>query len=1117
MKYIIQKLFLVFCVLFSAFSVNAQTTFVTNYTSTSPYYFNAGAGYVTFTLTNNNPFTVLVTQVAPFHLPVYTENVYELWYSATSLNGTGYPIANPTWTQIAVAEQPITTTTQTVVYPFKCINFPIPPNTTYRFALVGSSGIMFRQNAGGFTTTPSNFTLSGVTMGVGDELNAGLPVGRAGVMNLGLVYTNPAYYFGEVSIAPQNTYNDIYISQLNKPSTICNQANSFIGATICNRGTQSIDFATNNVNVSFTINGPGGPQVTNASITSGSLAPCNCTNALVTGVNYSQGGQYNVTATATLVGLPDANTADNIRLDTLYNYKPTVSGNDSICQYAPVSSFVPFSASGCMSKNSVSSATMTFNPVLPIDGNSDASAGLDFATGILPVLPPDAVVTGAKLRLTNLRNTSPSKANEPRFNIYGPAPNGPANPLLPGVAGNPNAFTYYKFNYEVDLTAAQINNIYSLLGAGNSFSLGYWESIDDLPGVTEIQLNAQTYQSSATLQIFYTVTPVAKWYTALSGGVQLGSGSSFHPFYATGGIPNTNTPGATTYFVACNNDTACRVPVTVTIKPSPTVNKDSIYACELLSSTGFANFDLTSVSLNVANNDPTASVSYYADAGLTSLINNPTSYNSSPNLVYSKVEVPGGCYASDSVMLFVNAKPDISPSLMTGFACAPFSLDVRDLINPFSTSPVGTDTLYYADAAYSIPHPNPYAINTTDTVYVVFVTNTTPSCADSASAYMEVAPVSNYILSQDTTFNYSIAGNAGCHSFVLADGMTDTLKSNSDCRRVAQIKDVPNSVSLGTVTVCQDVLASVPTHNGQPYVNRVYQITATNSDTAEVCLYYLNDDFDQYNAVAMTSTPMWPTLPLSPLSPSMANIAVSKVDNGDIFAPNHTVVAIPNSDITATYDAASTVWTVCFPVGGFSYFYLHAQNPGNVPLPVQLASFEAQKQGDIARLDWMTVQEQNNDYFVVERSRDGLAFAAISEAIMSKAPDGNSSTPLGYLYEDKSPMYGNNYYRLRQVDRDGNAYYSDTRLVNFSDNVSVQVYPNPTQDVLRVAVNSARAGAGLLRIHDATGKLIKVVNFMMQAGGQELQLDLSGVAAGMYLLSLSDQGGVLFSQPLRKL
>ncbi len=1110
------KKLLLIILLFVGQFARAQTTIATNYVSNSPYYFNAGAGYQTFSIQNTNAYPVLLTGIEIFQLPVYSNNSYKVSYSSTSLSGPPGLIASPTWTLVADSSKPITTSTQTNVSPFKCINFPIPANTTYRFVVEATSGFMFRSNTAPYSTTPNIFSASGVNLLLGDYLNGGVPVGRAGITNLGLIYTNPSFFFGSITIAPANTYTDLYISNVTKPGTICGQTNSLMTATLCNRSTQAIDFSVNNTTVNFTLNGPNGPQNQSFLINTGTLAPCNCSSPTVIGMNYSAAGTYTLTATASISGATDVNLADNTYTDSISNFKITPNKTiDSICQNSPPVFFNPFLGSGCLPKTGKVVINLTTNNIVPVDGSSDATCGLNFANGTLPTLPNGAVITGGKFLIKNLRNTSPSKANEPRFTIYGASPNGPSSPCVPGISGNQNAFTFYRFDYETDLMASQLNSMYTALGAGGSFQVGYWESLDDLVGTADIQLNAQLYATATQLTIDYTIMPESRWYSNPTGGPLLATGSSFNPFFVTGGIANTATPGTTTFYAACSGDTVCRVPVSVLIKPSPTVIQDSIYACELISSTGNSIFDLTTVDANVSNNLPGASVNYFLDNTLTSPVPTPTQFNTSSTVVYSKVEVPGGCASSDSVLLFVNPKPDFTTQVFTGFSCAPGSIDVSSLLNPFSTIPPGTDTFYFSDPLMTIPYPNPFSVNIADTIYMLFSTNTSPACADTAEAYINIVPLSGYIASQDIGFNVSIAGNVGCNNIFYTDGMVDTIKTSSDCRRIATITDVSNLTSLGNVSACEDIASSTPYHNLQPYVNRTYQITAAISDTANVCLYYLNDDFEQYNADAVFNG--WPLLPTAATMPAnMGNIAITKVDNGDLNAPGHIATAIPSGSISANYNPSTTVWEICFPVSGFSYFYLHTINPGNVPLPVSLLSFTGKSIEGKSNLQWSTSTEQNNSHFIVERSRDGLSFNSISSNIASKAMNGNSQEKLDYAYVDNTPFPGHNYYKVRQVDIDGRISYSQVVDVYFGNETLVTFYPNPVTSNLNIDVNTPNATHSQVKITDATGRIVKIIEVQLQSGNNTIQVDMQHLADGMYMVQITNNKGLNYTQPIRK-
>ncbi|MBL7765055.1 MAG: T9SS type A sorting domain-containing protein [Chitinophagaceae bacterium] len=1099
-------------IVFACETTQAQTTVTAgNYTPLVGTTFSTGLTYITFAVRNTNFFPITITNMTCLQANLYENNVYSLYYTGSSLGGAP-TVAAPTWTLLSTSIAPITTSTITQVVPFNCIGLTIPPNTTYRFALQGSKGTACRGGA----ISPNIFTNGGVDVLVGDNILPGQSarVGYFGWQNIG--NSGTAYFFdGTITFAPANAFNDIQVLNITKPNAVCASTNSTLTAQVCNKSPHTINFGTNNTTVNFNVTGPGAPQTPSVLLNSGTMAPCGCVNAVVSGIDFSTSGNYNISATATISGVSDINLANNTAVDSLKNYKPVVvPALDSICQFTSPSLFSGFTSSGCQSISKTFVVNTLVNTPVSPDGTSDATASL-FATGVLPGLPQGSVITGGSLTIDNLNGVpTGTYGDEARFNIFGPAPNGPATPFLPGVAGSPLNFSVYNFDYTTPVSATILNNMYSALGAGGNFYIGYWETFDDLVGGSDIALNSQTLTTTAKLTINYIINPSPKWFTTPSGGSSLSGSSTFNPFVVLGsGLTNTNTTGNYTFYAACSADSNCRVPVTVQIKPSPIVNQDSLYECELISSTGNAVFDLNSVSSNVANGNGSATVNYYYDAGLSSLIGTPGSFNTGSAVVFSKVTIAGGCSSSDSVVLFVNPKPDFDASLYSAFACAPASIDVASLINPFSTVPIGTDTLYFADAACTVPHPNPHSISTVDTVYMVFVSNTIPACTDTSEADINVIPMTNYIASQDIQFNYSTPGSVGCNTFILTDGSSDTLRTSTDCKRVASITDIADGTSLGSISICQEIDASTQFHNGQPYVNRHYQITPTNNDSALVCLYFLDDDFQQFNASA---SPIWPALPTA-LSPGNAvNLAITKVDNGDIFTPGHTAEAIPNSLISSSYDPSTTVWTVCFPVSSFSYFYAHSQNPNNFPLPVHLLSFNARKVEQTSVLEWVTSSEQNNSHFVVERSRDGKAFQPVSSGIPSQGKDGNSTTPLNYQFTDLIPNNGHNYYRLQQFDLDGHLSHSQIADVYFGNESIVTLYPNPAQHELHVDIETPQSTLARLKVMDATGRIVRTVDMQLQAGQNQSSISLEGLADGMYLIKVSNDKGLNYSQTIWK-
>ncbi|MEO0899904.1 MAG: lamin tail domain-containing protein [Bacteroidota bacterium] len=171
--------------------------------------------------------------------------------------------------------------------------------------------------------------------------------------------------------------------------------------------------------------------------------------------------------------------------------------------------------------------------------------------------------------------------------------------------------------------------------------------------------------------------------------------------------------------------------------------------------------------------------------------------------------------------------------------------------------------------------------------------------------------------------------------------------------------------------------------------------------------------------------------------------------------------------------------------------------------PVEWSSFEGTYTGEQVDLVWETASELNNSHFVVERSQDKVAFEAIGE--VKAANQDNQS----YNFSDLAPVTGTNFYRLTQVDFDGQSSQSDIIQVEVQpiDRFAVwSVYPNPTKSSLRVEANIPLAGEITTKIYASNGQLIKVEKVAKGAGSQLIELGTGSLASGLYLFEMSLNG-----------
>ncbi len=127
----------------------------------------------------------------------------------------------------------------------------------------------------------------------------------------------------------------------------------------------------------------------------------------------------------------------------------------------------------------------------------------------------------------------------------------------------------------------------------------------------------------------------------------------------------------------------------------------------------------------------------------------------------------------------------------------------------------------------------------------------------------------------------------------------------------------------------------------------------------------------------------------------------------------------------------------------------------NIPLPVQLSGFTAHEQPYAVLLNWITAQEQNSRYFVVERSSDGFAYDSIEQVTAI----GTSSSATSYTFTDKTPLPGTTFYRLKQLDKDGRSMYSAVVKVVMDDNIRFTIIQNPVQNSLQLKVQLPAASS----------------------------------------------------------
>lgn len=231
----------------------------------------------------------------------------------------------------------------------------------------------------------------------------------------------------------------------------------------------------------------------------------------------------------------------------------------------------------------------------------------------------------------------------------------------------------------------------------------------------------------------------------------------------------------------------------------------------------------------------------------------------------------------------------------------------------------------------------------------------------------------------------------------------------------------------------------------------------------------------------------------SALPPGLTNdttaMAIANIDNGVYAEVSYT--GTREEILARIHDPAR--WTTSnSPVGTYTQTVTVSDCSAGASLPVSMQYFRISAQGRQHLLSWATSGEKDNSYFAVERSTNGLHFREIGRlaADQHTATEGRS-----YRFVDPQPAAGVNYYRLRQVDSDGNfRHYGPRSLFSRTATADDLAYPNPVQSILNLP---AEREARLFDLHG-------------RPAGISLSgpvADLSLLPRGTWLLELTSSDG----------
>jgi len=180
-------------------------------------------------------------------------------------------------------------------------------------------------------------------------------------------------------------------------------------------------------------------------------------------------------------------------------------------------------------------------------------------------------------------------------------------------------------------------------------------------------------------------------------------------------------------------------------------------------------------------------------------------------------------------------------------------------------------------------------------------------------------------------------------------------------------------------------------------------------------------------------------------------------------------------------------------------------------LPVSIDYFKARKAANEHVLNWkLTCIGSAFLKIIVERGNDGKQFDVINEQTATEV-----RCLQEFIFADKNPLPGTNFYRLQTITPDGKIIYSKiVALINKPSGFQlIGVSPNPVNSKAAINITTVNSGTFLLLVTDVAGKALVKKTVFVPAGNSFIKLDFDAFGVGTYFVTVTN--GVAENSTLR--
>ena len=495
------------------------------------------------------------------------------------------------------------------------------------------------------------------------------------------------------------------------------------------------------------------------------------------------------------------------------------------------------------------------------------------------------------------------------------------------------------------------------------------------------------------------------------------------------------------------------------------------------------------------------------------------------------ITINGGGYSSTGVILNSNttAATYAGPITMAGNSTltAPNAYTLSGNISGSSFNLVksGTNALTFTSNTVSV---NDFTIstgtvnagNSTININNAFVITSTFNENTGEVAFVGVSPQtvpnhSFYNLRVNNAAGVSLAANTSIAGTVfMTNGILSTgafainLGSVGNLNETTPTAQAPTSYITGTVTTTRNMIQSVPNSFGGIGLVLTENNIASNSTVVRRVTGTVSSIPSGESSIARYFE-IVPTIDTG----LDATMEFNYFDHEITGHLEDSLVVYKSSDNRATWDGfrptALSLATNTVTLSGiedFSFWTL--SDVESEPLPITLLNFNVKASADnYVAISWTTIKEENNAYFTIEKSVDGVNWAFVKEVRGA----GTTNQKIAYIEIDKKPFQGISYYRLKQTDFDGKFEYFKIVPVELNyvaiKSFECNIYPSPSRvDNINMLMSSEELGVYNINIANGIGNVLYSTQIDHQEKSEfvDLSNSISDYNFGTYYITVKN-------------